>query len=162
MVLELSGPEAEKKPTDMRALLSRLNEQLGVDERQLAYFIGAKIKTNEERGYRKWCIPCDAWTGHMILPTKAWQLERCMRCGRVTELLGIGAKTDQGKAMLIRPDMTPGQILRDLLIPVLGASFIVRAMEEQYRRDVEAAKHALLAERAAKKETQFKRDVEDF
>jgi hypothetical protein len=163
LVLELGE---SKKSEDLKAALSRINEHLGVDERQLAYFIGSKIKTNEERGYRKWCAECDAWLGHMILPTKAWQLQRCMRCGVVKELKGIGARTDQGKLMLIRPDLSPGQILRELVIPVLGASFIVRAMEYQFQRDVEETKAAILAKlderRVLRVENQFKRDVEDL
>jgi hypothetical protein len=163
LVLELGE---SKKSEDLKAALSRINEHLGVDERQLAYFIGSKIKTNEERGYRKWCAECDAWSGHMILPTKAWQLQRCMRCGVVKELKGIGARTDQGKLMLIRPDLSPGQILRELVIPVLGASFIVRAMEYQFQRDVEETKAAILAKlderRVLRVENQFKRDVEEL
>jgi hypothetical protein len=102
----------------------------------------------------------------MILPTKAWQLQRCMRCGVVKELKGIGARTDQGKLMLIRPDLSPGQILRELVIPVLGASFIVRAMEYQFQRDVEEKKAAILAKlderRVWRVENQFKRDVEEL
>jgi hypothetical protein len=164
LVLELR--DSNKNPEDLRSALARLNQHLGVDERQLAHFIGSKIRTNEERGYRKWCVDCDAWTGHMILPTKAWQLQRCMRCGVVKELRGIGAKTDQGKLMLIRPEMTPGQILREMIIPVLGPSFIVRCMEYQFHLDVESKKKEILAayatRNAARKERQFNRDVEDL
>jgi hypothetical protein len=163
LVLELG--EA-KKPEDLKAALARINEHLGVDERQLAYFLGSKIRTNEERGYRKWCVDCDAWSGHMILPTKAWQLQRCMRCGIVKQLMGIKARTDQGKQMLIRPDTTPGQILRELVIPVLGASFIVRAMEYQFQRDVEWKKAEIqvgLEERRVwRVENQFRRDLENL
>lgn len=102
MTMALPAPESE-----LKKILEGLRKS---DERvpsEILSLLDHPITHNDENGFRKWCAACADTTGHLIVPTRAWQIERCMRCGLVTRYAALRASRGSGhRSLLVRPDLT--------------------------------------------------------
>ncbi len=94
------------------------------------------IGPTEERGHRKWCLTCEDWTGHMIVPSAEWRTDQCTRCGAVRVLhVAMRKHARSQRALLVNPYMSPTAIL-GFCVEVLEPHGIARALEIRFRRDV--------------------------
>ncbi len=113
----------------------------------LEEFLGAPIGPTSEHGYRKLCVVCMDWTGHIVLPTPAWQVQRCTRCGTSKVLKVIRAKHVRSqRSLMADPNLTAAAVF-DYACRIFGVAFVFRALEVALRRDVEEREAEILRSR---------------
>jgi len=137
-----------------------LAEKVGTTPAEVLAVFTAAIGPNEERGYRKWCAACGDWTGHLYLPGKAWCLQRCTRCGGISEYkVVLEMDPETGKPLVVHAGLDRDAYMRWLIAVMepLGLMWCVERYLEARVRSIAHEKLRQAAERIARERETLKR-----
>lgn len=144
-------------------LFRKIVEDAISPEEQVEALLTTTLRSNDERGFLKFCTACRAWTRHLFLPDPDRAAQRCMRCGKVLKYDMIVPRDDLIQKPLMLPPKWDGDDLLRFVVAVFGPSFLVKVMEVWHRKRVKeyevAFLQAMKEERDAEKATLLEMSV---
>lgn len=115
--------------------------------REILDLLEKPLSHNDENGFRKWCAACGSDTGHLIVPTRAWQIERCMRCGMKTRYACLRPGRGSGhRLLLVKPGLTKHDVVMHRL-QVYGLGHELWALDRYIDQKAKENVKAILAKR---------------
>lgn len=137
---------------DKEKVLAEMKKVFGSDAERITAFVSQAVGSNDEHGIQKWCVACNAFTGHLALPGSHWYVERCMRCGRIDPKEVLVAEIPGfSKPILMPPGFDERGVLAYLL-ETAGPAYIARATELWFQKKVKERLKELIRERKALRE----------
>ena len=137
-------PTSETEFKDILEALKKSDERI---PKELFNLLEKTLSHNDENGFRKWCPACGDTTGHLVVPTRAWQIERCMRCGLTTRYACLRPGRAFGhRPILVKPDFTKVDVVMHR-IQVNGLEHELWALDRYVEEKAKENARGILAKR---------------